>query len=609
MKNKPSNCDTKRRELLVALGLGIGAPSFGYGWGSESSLSPPSSISPSIDIVPKVTFDAVVSPGLTTNDAYLTNSITTNPVFAYHGTSSKVTQLGPTYPRSNMVSADIANSDTLSPGAIYTSFYHTGKTLDIIQYGLSDAVTLYVNDTFSGRYGGALVSGIAQGGSANSITLASGSSAISGYYNEYYARITGGTGVLNETRQISSYDGTRFIATVTSAWTTSPDSTTQYVIQEGPQPFVLDGSTGSIKFIHLKWTYTGKRKITIEQGIFAGVVSDGTIAPAPSWSSKPLLVVGDSFWEGEAAPIEIPRLIDTFALSMGWLPTNLGQGGTGFINRYQAGNRLNFQDRIAPPNESWHVSRTATGGTYTISITYLSITYTTAPIAFNATRTSIEHALNALPNVVASAGYFYVARGDFATPLIIVGHRVPGAMISFDNSKLAGGTISPLGRYLGDVAPNVPTDSTGRVLPFYLLVPGSGNDRAYTDTEVQTAAIYVAEKIVSQFPTAIAIFTGVFGDCNTATSVIGASDISRNAAILAGAAHLTMIGGQVPYIDTYANGLGGLKIIDGHGTVANPQAGTNSYLKSITAPGHPTGPGSKFLSDWLTAEVKKLMAH
>jgi hypothetical protein len=609
MTNKASNCDAKRRELLIALGLGLGAPSFGYGWDSESSLNPPSSIDPSIDIFPKVTFDAVVTPGLTTNYGYLTNSLRTNPVFAYHGTSSNVTQLGPTYPRRNMVSADIANSDTLSPGTIYTSFYHTGKTLDIIQYGFSDGVALYINDSFSGRYGGALVSGIARGGSANSITLVAGSSAISGYYNEYYARITGGTGVFNEARQISSYDGTRFIATVASAWTTSPDSTTQYVIQDGPPPFVLDGSTGSIKYIHLKWTYASKRKITVEQGIFAGVVSDGTIAPAPSWSSKPLLVVGDSFWEGGAAPIKLPRMIDTFAMSMGWLPTNLGQGGTGFINRYQAGNRLNVQDRIAPPNESWYVSHTATGGTYTISITYLGVTNTTAPIAFNATRTSIEQALNALPNVAASAGYFYVARGDFATPIIIVGHRVPGAMISFGNSKLTGGTTSTLGPYLGDVAPNVPTDSTGRVLPFYLLVPGSGNDAASTDTQVQAAAIYIADKIVSQFPTAIAIFTGVFGDCNAATSVIGPSDISRNAAISAGAAHLTMIGGRVPFIDTYANGLGGLKIINGHGTVAAPEAGTNSYLKSITAPGHPTGRGSQFLSDWLTVEVKKLIAH
>jgi hypothetical protein len=92
--------------------------------------------------------------------------------------------LGPHYPRVNMVSADLANSDTQSPGTIYATFYHTGTTLDIIQYGLSDGVTLYVNDAFVARYGGLLVAGTAQSGTAIDITLAASSSRVSGYYNE-----------------------------------------------------------------------------------------------------------------------------------------------------------------------------------------------------------------------------------------------------------------------------------------------------------------------------------------------------------------------------------------------------------------------------------------
>ena len=84
------------------------------------------------------------------------------------------------------------------------------------------------------------------------ITLASTASTISGYYNEYYVRIAGGTGMLNEVKQVTGYDGTTFIATMDSAWTTPPDSTTQYVIQEGTQPFVLDASTGEVKYLHLQ---------------------------------------------------------------------------------------------------------------------------------------------------------------------------------------------------------------------------------------------------------------------------------------------------------------------------------------------------------------------
>ena len=119
-------------------------------------------------------------------------------------------------PRYNMVSADLSNSDTSSAGTIYATFYHTGKTLDIVQYGFADNVTLYVNDTFTARYGGALVSGTAGGGSVNGITLASTSSAVTGYYNEYYVRIAGGTGVLDEVRQITSYSGSTFVATVSA---------------------------------------------------------------------------------------------------------------------------------------------------------------------------------------------------------------------------------------------------------------------------------------------------------------------------------------------------------------------------------------------------------
>jgi len=567
---------------------------------------PPSSAPQSSDITPTVTFDDAATPGLTTFHGELSDSSSPDPVFGFSGAvGSAVTQFGPAYPRFNMVSADTSNSDTYSPGTIYASFYHTGKTLDLIQYGASETVTVYIDDRFFARYGGALATGTAQGGSASGITLASSSSTVSGYYNEYYVRIAGGTGLLGEVRQIVSYDGTSRIADVAPPWSTMPDSTTLYVLQDGTQPFVLDGSTGSVKYIHLTWKQSGQRKITVEQGVFAGVAADGAIAAAPSWSTTPLIVVGDSFWDGTAAPINIPRLIDTFALGMGWLPTNLGQGGTGYISGSVG--RLNFQDRIAPPSEAWRVARTATAGTYTIDVTFGGVTATSAAIAFNAGATSIEAALNVLPNISGAGASFSVARGDFATPLIFVGHGMPGATLSFDSSGLAGGAMTILGSYEGDLAPNVPMDSSGNALPFYLLVPGSGNDTHASTAQLQAAATYVAQQITAKFPTAIAIFTGVFGDCNAGTSIIGPTDISRNAAIAAAAAYLPKIGGKVPFIDTYANGLGGLKIINGLGTVAEPEPGTNSNLKSITAPGHPTGPGSQCMSDWLVAQVKALI--
>jgi hypothetical protein len=618
-----SDFNATRREVLIALGLtGMAAPLFGCGGGgggSAAAVNPPPTMTPppdptppppppppTVDITPTVTFDATATSGLTTNYAYLSGSSAVNPAFTFSGAAkSLITQFGTASPRSNMVSVADSTADTFSAGEIYTTFYHTGTMLDIIQYGLADNVIVYINDTFSARYGFALVSGTAQGGAASTITLAAGSSTINGYYNEYYVRIAGGTGTLNETRQVIAYDGTTFTATVDSAWTTPPDATTQYAIQEGPQPFALDGLTGSVKYLHLRWNVSGQRKITIEQGIFAGVISDGTIAAAPTAATTPFIAVGDSFWEGNAAPTMVPNLIDLVAAGMNWLPTNLGQGGTGFVS--PAPGRLNFQDQIAPPPEAWRVLLTGTGGTYALSVTFGGMTVTTPPLAYNASQTAIAAALSALSNVAGAGGSFNVARGDLSTPLIIVGHAVAGATLSVDGSGLTGGSISILGNYIGDVAENVPTDSSGNAQPFYLVVSGSGNDTSSTDAKVQAAATYLAQEITTRFPTATTIFIGVFGDCNANSNLIGPTDISRNAAIAAGAAHLPMIGGKTPFIDTYAAGLGQPKIINGVGTVANPAPGTNSNFKSITFPGHATGPGIKFLADWLTPQLKTLI--
>ena len=173
---------------------------------------------------------------------------------------------------------------------------------------------------------------------------------------------------------------------------------------------------------------------------------------------------------------------------------------------------------------------------------------------------------------------------------------------------MTGGSISIQGQYLGDVAENVPVDSSGKALPFYLLVSGSGNDTSDTDAEVQAAATYVAQQIVARFPTASAIFIGVLGDCNANSNLIGPTDVSRNAAISAGAALLPMINGKVPFVDTYAAGVGQPKIINGLGTVADPQAGTNSNLKSIVLAGHPTGAGAQFLANWLAPQVKSIVS-
>ena len=161
MTDELSDAGLARRELLVAVGLcATTATLCGCGGGTAPTATPiptpPPSAPPTppptspppppvLDINPTVSFSDTQAAGLTTYDAYLTGASAPNSAFSYTGAaSSLVTQFGKTFPRESMVSADISISDTLSPGALYATFYHTGSALDLIQYGFSDTVTLYI---------------------------------------------------------------------------------------------------------------------------------------------------------------------------------------------------------------------------------------------------------------------------------------------------------------------------------------------------------------------------------------------------------------------------------------------------------------------------------
>jgi hypothetical protein len=74
------------------------------------------------------------------------------------------------------------------------------------------------------------VSDTAQAGSTSTtIALAAGSSATDDVYNGRYITITGGTGS-GQLRVISDYVGATKVATVSAAWTTTPDATSTYTI-------------------------------------------------------------------------------------------------------------------------------------------------------------------------------------------------------------------------------------------------------------------------------------------------------------------------------------------------------------------------------------------
>ena len=70
--------------------------------------------------------------------------------------------------------------------------------------------------------GGNLLTGTAQGGTSNTITLAAGASGTNDTYNGRYIAANG------ETKKITDYDGTTKVATVDSNWTTTPTGATTY---------------------------------------------------------------------------------------------------------------------------------------------------------------------------------------------------------------------------------------------------------------------------------------------------------------------------------------------------------------------------------------------
>lgn len=79
--------------------------------------------------------------------------------------------------------------------------------------------------------------GTAQAGASSSVTLASTASATNDTYNRSLVTIVSGTGV-GQTRIISAYNGTTKVATVETAWTTTPDTTSVYVVAPAYSPAV-----------------------------------------------------------------------------------------------------------------------------------------------------------------------------------------------------------------------------------------------------------------------------------------------------------------------------------------------------------------------------------
>lgn len=139
------------------------------------------------------------------------------------------------------------------------------------------------------------LTGTAQAGGANTITLAAGASATDNIYAGLRISITSGTGS-GQTGIITAYNGTTKVATVLTNWTTPPTATSQYSIGAGVtyrpvsdtfssvtlylnQDGVLHRVTGARGTVELDFTV---KQIPVYKFSFTGIYNTVVDAAAPS---------------------------------------------------------------------------------------------------------------------------------------------------------------------------------------------------------------------------------------------------------------------------------------------------------------------------------------
>ena len=113
--------------------------------------------------------------------------------------------------------------------------------------------------------------GLAQTGSANTITLDSGASATDDIYNGQYIRILAGTGD-DQLRTITDYDGTTKVATVDKNWVINPDSTSVFAT-------LPDGHSGREEFFE-KWI--NNKLVMTPTGVI--LYDDDNVSPIRTWT-------------------------------------------------------------------------------------------------------------------------------------------------------------------------------------------------------------------------------------------------------------------------------------------------------------------------------------
>ncbi len=119
----------------------------------------------------------------------------------------------------------------------------------------------------SGTFEAPIITGLATAGAASTITLSPAASTINDFYNTNIISITAGSGA-GQIRTISNYVGATRVATVSVAWTTVPDATSEFEIVSGKFVGQYAFSFGAI---------TAGVWLPIVQNTSTSLVVDGTL--------------------------------------------------------------------------------------------------------------------------------------------------------------------------------------------------------------------------------------------------------------------------------------------------------------------------------------------
>ena len=591
---------------------------------TAATIQPPFSNSvtpPSAAVQPTLTFNSSTTiSGARTFYAIPTAAATNWVLSPYFTFSMSPAELHPyTLSAFNGTGAQSIAHYNINDAPFTTTFEHVGSQIDILAFGDGATTDVYVDqgngvNQLIGHFTPQFNFGTAQAGSISTIKLAAGSSSTDGAYNQYYITTVGGTGS-GQTRRIASYVGATVTATMAQNWSVATDGTTQYHMTEDGNSggIILKPLDGSLNYINLNWNgVVAKRKFTVVSTIFTGVNigPNDTLAPAAPLAQKRMVLIEDSIGQGVCLPCG-PIMAEQLGRHMGRQVYNQSMAGTGWVARNASAGGLNFLDQIAPPTESFAVIGPwgSTGGTFKLSVTYNGVTQQTSALNYNSNAGTVCTALNALSNVPGGSPIVCGGSdGAVYRSLKVLMYSMSGATLTGDFTGLTGNLLTPsITQWLGSVAPNVPLDGNGNPAPFDLYVVASGNDAGSGSAAVGVNACLAANAINKKFPTATTVFTGIVATATNGTNgQITSTDVAFNTAIRNCAALLPKINGKVPFIDTYAAGVGNNAIIFGGGTVQSPTANTNDILRSFNAPAHPTGDGDTFLAAWLAGQLKFL---